>query len=229
MSKLTIKYVFFDLDGTLVDTEKYYRKCWPIVFSKFGYTVDDDFVLSLRSMGHPQIDNFIKTKLGYNYDYENIAKELRILVGEKIKSEGLELKQGALESLKFLKNKNIPVAIVTTSSEERTNNYIRQLHIDNYIKEIISGNVVKNGKPEPDIYLYACERVNISPNESLVIEDSPNGILSANKAGCNVIMVPDQSEANELTISKVLTTLDSLNDLGKYIESGIFDFKQVEQ
>ena len=56
---------------------------------------------------------------------------------------------------------------------------------------------MKQGKPAPDIYLYACERLGVLPEEACVLEDSPNGVLSAYRAGCRVVMIPDQTEPDE--------------------------------
>ena len=88
--------------------------------------------------------------------------------------------------------------------------------LEGYFDRLISAIQVKEGKPSPDIYLYACEQLGVSPEDCIAVEDSPNGVLSAYRAGCKVVMVPDQTEPDEelsrLLYAKV-TRIDSLTDL----------------
>ena len=68
---------------------------------------------------------------------------------------------------------------------------------------MISATMVQEGKPSPDIYLYACEQLGRKPQDCMAVEDSPNGVLSAARAGCRVVMVPDQTDA-EPELEKLL-------------------------
>ena len=77
--------------------------------------------------------------------------------------------------------------------------------------------MVNEGKPSPDIYLYACEQLGFKPQECIAVEDAPNGIISAYKAGCKVIMVPDQTEP-DYEISKYLyACVDSLEKISDFL------------
>jgi DNA helicase-2/ATP-dependent DNA helicase PcrA len=73
--------------------------------------------------------------------------------------------------------------------------------------------MVKEGKPSPDIYQYACEQLGRKPEECIAVEDSPNGVLSAYRAGCKVVMVPDQTQPDEKLMKLLYLKCDSLFDL----------------
>ena len=76
---------------------------------------------------------------------------------------------------------------------------------------------MKKGKPSPDIYLYACEQLGLKPEECLAVEDSPNGVLSAYRAGCKVVMVPDQTEADEETKKYLYALAENLDEVYEII------------
>ena len=80
---------------------------------------------------------------------------------------------------------------------ERTEEYLKKVQIFDKFDQIICASMVKNGKPMPDIYLYACKAIGEEPGDCIAVEDSPNGVASASKAGCKTIMVPDLTEPDE--------------------------------
>ena len=77
--------------------------------------------------------------------------------------------------------------------------------------------MVTRGKPAPDVYLYACERLGLLPEECIAVEDAPNGIVSASDAGLKVIMVPDQTGPDERTEGRVTAVLECLTDIPEFI------------
>ena len=209
-----IKAVLFDLDGTLIDTEKYYRVCWKKALESFGYKVSDEQVLTLRSLGRPFAPDHIKKLVGDpNADYKAIRAERSGLMEQMIKEQGIELKKGAVQLLEYLKSKKIITAVSTASDLERTTRYLKHVGIYEYFDKLISCTMVKFGKPAPDVYIYACKGLGLYPCECVAVEDSPNGVKSAFEAGCKVIMVPDQSEPDEETAKMLWKKADSLDKI----------------
>lgn len=227
MEKRIIKAVLFDLDGTIIDTEKYYRKNWPKTFASFGYSITDEQGLKLRSLGSPYAEEYLKKLFGEDIDVEAIKKYARSLVDEDVKKNGIEVKPGVMSCLKFLRSKNIKVAIVTATAVERTKRYVDEIGLSAYFDDIISAKDVKCGKPAPDVYLTACEKLNIKPENTIAVEDSPNGVMSASRAGCNTVMVPDQTEPDDELKEYIFVTLKSLNDFESMVKTQSIEFSNV--
>ena len=213
-----IQAVIFDMDGTLIDTEKYYRRCWPKALAAFGYHMTDEQALTLRSLGRPFAITQLKTWFGEQLDYHAVREKRKEFVEECIDREGISLKPGALELLQSLRRRRITTAIATATDMERTERYLKKVRIFEYFDKLISATMVKEGKPSPDIYLYACEQLKLKPNQCVAVEDSPNGVRSAYRAGCRVVMVPDQTEPDDNLQECLWACVDHLTDIEKILE-----------
>ncbi len=190
-----IDTVIFDMDGTLIDTEKYYRIFWPMALKEFGYEMTDEQALSMRSLGRPFAPARLREMFGPQLDYHAVRERRKALMEKRLEQEGIELRPGALELLTWLKEHGIRSAIATATDLQRTEKYLGVLGIRDYFEQVISATMVKEGKPSPDIYLHACRQLGRHPRDCMAVEDSPNGVLSAHRAGCRVVMVPDQTDA----------------------------------
>lgn len=213
----SVKAVIFDMDGTLIDTEKYYRRFWPMALAEFGYTMTDAQALSMRSLGRPFAPIRLKEMFGEEFDYVQVRQRRKELMEACIEKEGIQCKQGAVELLQYLREKGITTAIATATDIERTEKYLEMTGLQGYFDELISATMVKEGKPSPDIYLYACEKLGLQPVECIAVEDSPNGVLSAYRAGCKVIMVPDQTPPDDKLMTCLYACAASLAEIAGYL------------
>lgn len=203
------------MDGTLIDTEKYYRECWPKAMAAFGFEMSDAQALEMRSMGRPFAPIHLKKVFGESLDYHQVRNKRKELVEECIRERGIQLKPGAIEILQWLRENQIPAAVATATDMERTERYLKMLGIYEYFDRLISATMVAEGKPSPDIYLYACAEMGMEPGDCIAVEDSPNGVKSAYRAGCKVVMVPDQSRPDAELEKMLYACVDNLNDLRK--------------
>lgn len=212
-----IQAVIFDMDGTLIDTEKFYRACWPKALAAFGHHMTDRQALTLRSLGRPFAIDQLKAWFGQDLDYYAVREKRKALVEECIAREGISLKPGAIQLLQALRRRGITAAIATATDLERTERYLKQVELYEYFDKLISATMVKEGKPAPYIYRYACEQINLPPEECIAVEDSPNGVMSAYRAGCKVVMVPDQTEPEEDLKKYLYARVDTLDEIEKLL------------
>ena len=210
---MDIKAVIFFFFFTLTDTEKFYQKAWPQALEHFGYKCEPWMPLELRSLGRPYAPEKFKEWFGQDFDYNMVREYRKAIVVDMIKEQGIPLKPGAKEILTWLREHGILTCIATANDYERTKGYLEKLGLFDYFDRIICSDMVKLGKPAPDIYAYACEQLGLSPKETFAVEDSPNGVTSAYLAGCNVIMVPDLTQPDEELKTKLYACKQSLMDI----------------
>ena len=208
-----VQAVVFDMDGTLIDTEKYYRIFWPRALAAFGYSMTDEQALAMRSLGRPFAITKLKAWFGEDLDYHAVREVRKAMMEECLDREGIQLKTGAREILTALKERQITTAIATASDLERTEKYLKEVGLYGCFDKLISATMVKEGKPSPDIYLYACEQLGLMPEQCMAVEDSPNGVYAAFRAGCKVVMVPDQTEPDEELKKCLYARVDTLYDI----------------
>ena len=113
--------------------------------------------------------------------------------------------------LEFAKQNGVKIALATSSPFERAKEHLESVGLFKYFDEFACGSMVKNSKPKPDIYLLACEKLNLKPEECIALEDSPNGVISASTAGCATIMVPDLDKPTEDLIPLLYSVCDNLS------------------
>ena len=213
-----IKAVLFDMDGTLTDTERLYQIAWPKTLAHFGYEMSPDKPLTLRSLGRPFAVQQFKEWYGEDFDYWEVRNYRKQMVEEMLAETGIPLKLGAKEILSWLRDNNIFTALVTANDKDRATRYTKKIGLFEYFDAIICADMVEQGKPAPDIYAHACKELNLPPEQTFAVEDSPNGCLSAYRAGCNVIMIPDLTEPDEELKSKLYARLDCLMDIKDLFE-----------
>ena len=212
-----IQTVIFDMDGTLIDTEKYYRIFWPKALAAFGYTMTDEQALSMRSLGRPFGPARLKEWFGESLDYHAVRNKRKELMDAYLENVKVELKPGAVELLEYLRSHGIQTAVATATELPRAEKYLKELGLYEYFDRIVSATMVKEGKPSPDIYQYACQELGKEPQHCIAVEDSPNGVMSAYYAGCKVVMVPDQTQPDEELKDKLFACVESLWEISKLV------------
>lgn len=204
----------FDMDGLMLDTEKLLVRFWRQAASEYGYDMTDEDVFGIRSLSRKYSVPRLKERFGQEFPFDDVRSRRIKLMNDFIDQNGFEVKRGLFELLSYLKDSGKSIAVATATARDRATDYLRRINALDYFDAVICGDMVTNGKPEPDIYITAANELGIPCDECAAFEDSPNGVLSAYRAGCQVIMIPDLTQPTE----EMLPTLSGVySDLEKAI------------
>lgn len=214
-----IRGVLFDMDGVVLDSEKLYARFWMEACRYYGFPMTREQALTMRSANRKVGEARLQSYFGPEADYKQIRFKRIELMDAYIDEHGVEPKAGIFELMDFLNRAGIASAITSSSPKERIQNHLGSLNLYHRFDKICSGYEVPSGKPAPDIYLYGAKELGLQPGECIAIEDSPTGIESAYRAGCIPIMVPDQDQPDDKTLSRLYAKADSLTDIISLISS----------
>lgn len=210
---IPVKGVLFDMDGIVLDTEKLYARFWQEAAVALGYPMTWQQALGMRSLSRVAGQAKLESYFGKGISILEVREKRIELMERYIDEHGVDVKQGIYELLDYLDAQGIPKAITTSSPMERVRKYLTPLGLLDRFDKICTGYDVPKGKPEPDIYLYGAASLGLAPENCLAIEDSPAGVLSAYRAGCMTVMVPDMDQPDEETANRLFAKADSLLDV----------------
>ena len=201
--------VIFDMDGVLIDTEKHYNAAWCQAATEAGFPFTREHALLLRSCEAKEGEKLMQVIFGPSFDYYAIRERRRELVRERLAQYGLEKKPGVEETLRFLRAKGIKTAVATATALDITKSHLTTIGVCDLFDSIVSA---KN------VYLYACEQIGERPQDCMAVEDSPNGIMAAYRAGLRTVMVPDLTQPDEELTKYLYACVNSLSDLCELVD-----------
>lgn len=215
-----VKAVIFDMDGVLIDTEKWLNKYWRMAAAEAGFDMKPEEALAIRSLAGKYASAYLQGIYGAGFSYWTIRERRKELMKEHIATHGIDKKPGVDEILDYLSGRGIKTAVATATDPVRAKDYLTKIGVYDKFDRIICATMVENGKPKPDIYLYACEQIGEQPQDCIAVEDSPNGVRAAVEAGLRTIMVPDLTKPDEETAELIAAEADSLFDIILMLEDG---------
>ena len=200
--------VIFDMDGTLLDTQKVVISAWDYAGENQGIVGVGNEIPNVCGMNKIGWSNYLRNK------FPKLDINSFIIDAGQYISENLVVKfmPGAEKLLKFLKKNNVKIALASGSSLNSVMHHLNEVSAVEYFDAIVGGNEVINGKPAPDIFLLAAERLGVKPCECYVFEDSSNGIKAAYNAGMKPIGVPDIAKLDSETKKILFAEIGQLDE-----------------
>ena len=223
-----IKGVLSDMDGVILDSEKLYVRFWCEAARFYGFPMRREHALSIRSMARPFAIERLEGYFGDGFDYDQVRNKRVELMDEYVTEHGIEAKPGAEELLRYLKDNGFLVALATATPADRARAYLERVGLLDYFDAVVSARMVKNGKPKPDIYLYAAEVLDLAPQDCIALEDSVNGVKAAHAAGCKTVLVPDLDDPREELKPLLYDVAEGLLDVVRIINNAEFGMRNSE-
>lgn len=205
------KVAFFDMDGTLVDSESLYYQTKVEAFAKHGLNWTKEENDKLLASGFVYTLHYIQRKVGDDDFGQQLLDESLNLFNQRVEEGKLAVKPGAKKLLEFLQNKDIKSYITSSSDIQKINFNMKHSGLRDYFTDIITGEDVKHNKPAPDIYLHSLAVAHADAKDAVVFEDAPNGVKSALNAGIDVVAIPDQVMPPK-DLAAQATVLDHLDE-----------------
>ena len=209
------KAFVFDMDGLIFDSERIVQRSWNISGQKLGLGNVGEHIYYTLGLNRASRKKYYEENIRKDFPFDEFSVLTRKTFFEIVESEGLPMKPGVKEILSYGKEMGMQLALATSSSRDYAMKCLRDAGIDTYFDGIVCGDMVSHSKPDPEIYLRACELVNVEPEDAIAFEDAPAGIEAAYRAGMKVIMVPDlvqpTKEVECMLWKKWRTLLDVFN------------------
>ncbi len=207
-----IQAVAFDMDGLLFDTERLAVESWLEAGRQLGVPIERDIVLLTLGLDRDGTRRVFEQQYGTAYDYDRIREVRLACCYDSIERHGMPLKPGVRTLLDFLDARGVRYALATSTNQERAERYLRSANLETRFHAVVCGDMVAAGKPAPDIYQAACAQLQVEPCRCAAFEDAPAGIVSAYRAGCLPVMVPDLVQPDEQTAALLYARFDRLDE-----------------
>lgn len=211
------KAVIFDMDGLMIDSEKLTYKVYDQVIRKMGYDYSEEFYKLALGMARAQEELLYFDVYGDDFPMDDFWDQTHAIIDEILFTK-VPLKEGIIELLAYLKKHNYKTMVATSSQRHRVDKILEAGKLTDYFDDVICGDEVEHSKPDPEIFLRACQKLNVETKEALVLEDSEAGILAAYNANIDVICIPDMKYPGLAYADKTIKIYSTLHEVIPYLE-----------
>lgn len=212
------KAVIFDMDGVIFDSEKLVLKGWQEIADKYGIKDIESVYYKCVGVNSVVTREIFLQHYGEAFPYDAYKRESSEMFHAKYDNGRLPMKQGVVEILQFLNKKGYLTGVASSTRYAVVKQELEAAGLLGYFKNLTCGDMLKKSKPEPDIYLMACEKLGVLPGEAIAIEDSYNGIRAAYRAGMMPVMVPDMTAPDDEMKRLAGKICDNLFEVKEWLE-----------
>ena len=206
------------MDGLMFDTETMYYCANQQAADEIGIPFTYEYYKQYIGASDTEFFKDLYKKFQDEGKIDRFIKDSKRYLMDSIEKEGLLIKEGLIELLGFLKEKEIKRLVASSSERSLVEYFLDKSELNAYFEEIVGGDEVAKAKPDPAIFQEAWSKTDGTKQETLILEDSLNGIRAASRAGISVIMVPDLFLPNPETEETALAIKNDLHEVISYIE-----------
>lgn len=206
-----IRAAIFDMDGVLIDSMPFWKQAIKETVKEVGSTFSEELWQDTKGK---RIDQVIAYWYEHKPWYKHTVKEVEKRVIENVIAlirDGGEPLEGAYKTLKFIRSKDIPIAIASSSYTNVIEVVLEKLNIESFFSVIHSAEHEAHGKPHPDVYIHTAEKLAVPPTTCLVFEDSINGMIAAKAAQMTCVGIPDDENRDDPKVQVADVILESLS------------------
>lgn len=206
----------FDMDGLLLDTERVCMRVFQEACEVQQLPFYTEVYLSIIGRNAAGIEAIFRK--AYGNDLDRLHQEWRTRYNAVVKHQAIPVKEGVVELLEWLKEQSLPIAVATSTAKDVAKIKLELAGLSKYIDNLTTGCEVNNGKPDPEIYLLAANRLNVEPTKCLAFEDSNNGVRAAVAANMSTYQIPDLVEPCDEVRQFGHSIVPSLHDVLKELK-----------
>lgn len=208
-----IKAVIFDLDGLLIDSEPLWQQAEMLIFKQVNINLTPELCLRTKGLRIDEVVDYWYQQ----YPWTNLPKvEVEsLIIDQVIKLIRLQAEPlpGVAQAIAFVQQKQVKIALASSSASKIIQAALQKLELTDVFEEVYSAESEILGKPHPGVYLTTADKLEVSPQSCLAIEDSLNGVLAAKAAQMKCIAIPESLQQNNPQFAIADTTLRSLTEL----------------
>ena len=219
-NSIKIKGVLFDMDGTVLDSEHLFEKAQIKLLKKFQIDVSRLELLEFKGMSYKDFYPRFISKFNLNQDIDYLRNMLRNFLHKTMETE-LKFIDGFENFFKTrIINKGFKVGLVTNTTRLSYSKIQTCINIDDYFDYVLTVNEVPKPKPSPAPYLHAMQNLKLNYFETIILEDSKMGLISANNSNATVIGLTTSLNYNEIKeIDKNINVCKSYNEVDEYFQN----------
>ncbi|MCZ4304805.1 HAD family phosphatase [Zoogloeaceae bacterium G21618-S1] len=208
-----LRAVVFDMDGLLLDSERIAYDIGRQVSLDLGIPWTHEVAMQMIGLNSREHEPLLKGAFGNDYPLDAHRAEFGLRYEAVIATGSIPLKPGVLELFDALEAAGLPRAVATSTRRSRALPKLNAVGLLDRVQIVVAGDEVARGKPAPDIFLAAAERLGQRPADCLALEDSNAGVRAARDAGMRVVMVPDLLTPGDDIRASGILVVDSLLDI----------------
>ena len=213
--------VIFDLDGLVLDTETTYFAAWRQAAGKMGYQLSEPFCKSLSGLSYGAVTQKIFDLCGPDFDLERFNRISGDCWRTLVQTQGIEVKPGFHQLLELIRRQTLPYCLATNSRLTNALACLDLAGLTNIFEVIVARDHVEYGKPAPDIFWVASERLGIDISRCLALEDSAAGVIGATEAGAFSIFIPSSLPADDEATFRCDRQCPDLNEVARWLQGNL--------